>query len=34
VNNSGASRLFEIALLPVRFDQFASRIVNTDHSIV
>jgi len=28
------SRFFEIALVPVYFDQFASRIVNVDHSIM
>jgi len=28
------SPLFEIALVLVRFDQIASRIVNPDHSIV
>src|ERR1700756_614406 len=27
-------RLYEIAFVPVHFDQFASRIVNVDHSIM
>lgn len=29
-----ALRFFEIAFVPVYFDQFASRIVNTDHGIM
>jgi hypothetical protein len=28
------SQLFEIALVPVYFDQFASHIINMDHTIV